>query len=136
MSCNNNDNNSNNHSNHWISEPYEYLEPKIGNVGFSARASKTIIQVFQETLRKHKHRHAMATKLQSYHEPVTLWDKFLCDDILDNNIDDCNIDVDDDDNDNIIALMTIMLLIIMIMIVCDYEITFVSNYHQNDDQIS
>lgn len=109
MSCNNNENNNNNHSNHWISEPYEYLEPKIGNVGFSARASKTIIQVFQETLRKHKHRHAMATKLQSYHEPVTLWDNFLY-----------------DDNDNIITLI----------IVSDDEITFVSNYHQNDDQLS
>jgi heme/copper-type cytochrome/quinol oxidase subunit 2 len=68
----------------------------------------------------------MATKLQSYHEPVTLlWH--------DKKIDDYNIDVDDDDDniDNIIALMTVMLLII----VGDVEIIFVSNYHQNDDQI-
>lgn len=61
MSDNNND--YNNYSKHWISEPYEYLEPKIGTIGFSARASKTIIQVFQETLRKHKRRHALATKV-------------------------------------------------------------------------
>lgn len=63
MSDINNKDNNKIHSKHYISEPYEYLEPKIGTVGFSARASKTIIQVFQETLRKHKHRHAIATKV-------------------------------------------------------------------------
>ena len=51
---------------HWVAEPDEYLEPKIGKVGFSARAPKTVIQVFQDTLRKHKHRHALAVKLP-YH---------------------------------------------------------------------
>jgi len=51
----------------WITEPHEYLEPKVGKTGFSSRAPKTIIQVFQDTLRKHNHRHALAKKLQSYH---------------------------------------------------------------------
>lgn len=49
---------------HWVTEPNAYLEPKIGKSGFAAKAPKTVIQAFQETVQKHGHQNAMAAKLK------------------------------------------------------------------------
>jgi hypothetical protein len=47
---------------HYITEPQEYLEPKITKTGFGAIPAKTVIEVFQETVRKHGDRPAMCYK--------------------------------------------------------------------------
>lgn len=49
---------------HWVTEPNAYLEPKIGKSGFAAKAPKTVIQAFQETVQKHGNQNAMACKLK------------------------------------------------------------------------
>jgi hypothetical protein len=49
---------------HWVTEPNAYLEPKIGKTGFAALPPKTVIQAFQDTVRKHGNQKAMAAKLK------------------------------------------------------------------------
>lgn len=49
---------------HWVTEPNAYLEPKIGKSGYAAKAPKTVIQAFQETVSKHGSQNAMAAKLK------------------------------------------------------------------------
>jgi hypothetical protein len=49
---------------HWVTEPNAYLEPKIGKSGYAAMPPKTVIQVFQDTVRKHGGENAMAVKVK------------------------------------------------------------------------
>ena len=49
---------------HWVTEPNAYLEPKIGKTGYAAQPPKTVIQTFQDTVRKHGNENAMAAKLK------------------------------------------------------------------------
>ena len=49
---------------HWTTEPNGYLEPKIGKSGFAALPPKTVIQAFQDTVRKHGGEKAMAAKVK------------------------------------------------------------------------
>ena len=48
---------------HWVTEPNGYLEPKIGKTGFAAKTPKTVIQAFQDTVRKHGSQNAMAAHI-------------------------------------------------------------------------
>jgi len=48
---------------HWVTEPHEYIEPILG-AGYGGLPPKTIIQVFNETVRKHGSRNALAVKLK------------------------------------------------------------------------
>jgi hypothetical protein len=48
---------------YWVTEPNAYLEPRIGKAGYSAMPAKTIIQAFQDTVRKHGNQKAMAAKV-------------------------------------------------------------------------
>ena len=47
---------------HWVTDPTAYLEPKIDKTGYGAKAPKTVIQVFRETVRKHGNQNALACK--------------------------------------------------------------------------
>ena len=47
---------------HWITEPNGYLDPVIDKSGEGAKPSKTVIQVFQDTVSKHGDRSALALK--------------------------------------------------------------------------
>jgi hypothetical protein len=49
---------------HWVTEPNAYLEPKIGKTGFAALPPKTVIQAFQDTVRKHGNQKAMAAHVK------------------------------------------------------------------------
>jgi long-chain-fatty-acid--CoA ligase ACSBG len=58
---------------HWVTEPDAILPPKIGASGFAAVPSKTIIQVFRETVAKHGDRNAMAVKAKVNGVVPTEW---------------------------------------------------------------
>ena len=67
---------------HWITEPNGYLDPVIDKSGEGAKAAKTVIQVFQNTVFKHGDRSALALKrkpevyyLVSLFDAVTRTDK-------------------------------------------------------------
>jgi hypothetical protein len=47
---------------YWITEPNGYLDPVIDKSGEGAKAAKTVIQVFQNTVSKHGDRSALALK--------------------------------------------------------------------------
>lgn len=47
---------------HWVTEPNGYIEPKIGRSGIASIPAKTVIQVFQETVRKHGDKKALCAK--------------------------------------------------------------------------
>lgn len=47
---------------HYITEPNEYLEPKITKAGVGSVLAKTVIEVFRETVKKHGNRPALCYK--------------------------------------------------------------------------
>jgi hypothetical protein len=48
---------------HWVTEPNAYLEPKLGKSGTAAFPTRTVIECFQETVRKHGNCKALAGKV-------------------------------------------------------------------------
>ncbi|KAJ1426420.1 long chain acyl-CoA synthetase [Ochromonadaceae sp. CCMP2298] len=58
---------------HWVTEPTSYLEPKLGKSGTAAQVPRTVIQCFQETVRKHGNEKALACKLVVNGKPSKEW---------------------------------------------------------------
>jgi hypothetical protein len=46
----------------WVTEPNGYLEPKIGASGMASMPAQTIIEIFQETVRKYPNHNAVGLK--------------------------------------------------------------------------
>lgn len=47
---------------HWVTEPNGYLEPKVAKSGFASLKPATVIERFQETVRKHGSEKALCVK--------------------------------------------------------------------------
>lgn len=57
---------------HWITEPDQYLEPKLSKSGFGARTPVTVIDMFKKAVERGGNDKAMALK-----RPVNVRFKFL-----------------------------------------------------------
>lgn len=47
---------------YWVTEPNQFLEPKLSKSGYGARPPKTVVEVFQNTVAKFGGENAMAQK--------------------------------------------------------------------------
>lgn len=47
---------------HWVTDPTSFLEPKIGKDGQAATKPTTIVEVFQDTIKKHGSKPALHLK--------------------------------------------------------------------------
>jgi long-chain-fatty-acid--CoA ligase ACSBG len=57
----------------WVTEPNGYLEPQLDASGFGSVIPKTVIELFQETVKKHGHRNAIGYKLKKSNKSVGDW---------------------------------------------------------------
>ena len=47
---------------YWVTEPNQYLEPKIAKTGFGSRKPTTVVEVFKSASEKFKNLNALALK--------------------------------------------------------------------------
>eukprot|EP00286_Rhodomonas_abbreviata_P009826 CAMPEP_0181342300 /NCGR_PEP_ID=MMETSP1101-20121128/30920_1 /TAXON_ID=46948 /ORGANISM="Rhodomonas abbreviata, Strain Caron Lab Isolate" /LENGTH=142 /DNA_ID=CAMNT_0023453735 /DNA_START=9 /DNA_END=434 /DNA_ORIENTATION=+ len=60
---------------HWVTEPDQVMEPKVGESGFAARKPETIYEAFKNTVEKHGTCNALASqeKVDGVLTPWKFW---------------------------------------------------------------